>query len=177
MPRCISARSTLGVLLATLACAAPASAQTPASPSLQPNTITVTGSATVKPKPENRKSSTSIAAAVEAAEQAAVPLALTDGRTRATELARLAGMTLGSLLAIADAPASPYGYFGPFGQEGTFGPGRYCGTVRTPVFRTTKSGRRKVVRFRKRHTCRVPTRVSASFTMTFAATPGPAPAA
>lgn len=176
MPRCISARSTLGGLLAALACAAPASAQAPASPSLQPNTITVTGSATVKPKPENRNSSTSIAAAVEAAEQAAVPLALTDGRTRATELARLSGMSLGSLLAVAEALSSPYGYIGPFGQEGTFGPGRYCGTIRRAVFVRTKSGKRKRV-FRARRTCRVPSRVTASFTMTFAATPGPVPAA
>ena len=84
-------------------------------------------------------------------------------------------MALGSLLAVAEASASPYGPFlGPFGP-GAFGPGKYCGTVRRAVFRTTKAGRRKRVGTRTSRVCRVPPEVAASLTMTFsAAVPPPA---
>lgn len=167
----ISSRyAALVVATTALAGAAPASAQ---SPALEPNTITVTGTGTVRPAPADRNSNASIVAAVEQAERAALPLALDDGRARAARLAQLAGMTLGPLLAIAEPAAAPYGPFGPFavGPIGTFGPDRFCGTIRTPVYRRTKSGRRKRVGVRSRRVCRVPRQIAASVTMTFRATP------
>jgi hypothetical protein len=39
------------------------------------------------------------------------------------------------------------------------------------VFRTDSAGKRKPVRTRAIHTCRVPTQVSVSYGMTFATTP------
>ena len=134
----------------------------------------MTGTGTVRPTPENRNDNASIANAVEAAEQAATPRAIRDGQTRAVKLAGLSGMTLGPLLAIAEAQPAPFGFYGPFGQSGTFGPGRFCGKTRTPIFVKTKRGTRKRVGFRTRRTCRVPARVTASVTMTFAASPPPA---
>jgi len=61
---------------------------------------------------------------------------------------------------VTDAQVSPYG---PFGFYGTFGPDRFCGTVRTAVIRTDKTtGKRKRVGFRTHHTCRVPSTVTSS---------------
>ena len=52
----------------------------------------------------------------------------------------------GAIVSVSDAQTSPYG---PFGFYGTFGPDRFCGTVRTAVFRTDKAtGKRKRVGFR-----------------------------
>jgi uncharacterized protein YggE len=168
-----SARAAGAAVLVTLVCAAPAAAQAPAPP----NTITVTGTGSVKPSPQDRKSNASIAKAVEAAEAAATPLAIADGRGRAASLASLAGMTLGPLIAISEGVPSPFGFYGPvYGQQGTFGPGKFCGTVRTPIFRRTPSGGRKLVRTRTRHTCRIPPQVTESLGMTFAAVPPPPPA-
>ncbi len=178
MPHIRSTRTAGAVFVAALACALPtaAQAQTPAPPA--PTTVTVTGTATVKPTPLNRKSSPSIAKAVRDAKLAATPLALADGRVRAANLATQAGFGLGALLAITEGSASPYPFaIGPsYGQEGTFGPGRFCGTIRQPIFRRTANGGRKLVRTRTRHTCRVPAQVVTSLEMTFATTPPPPPA-
>ena len=174
MPVPVRTRVGLVVALASLVCVASASAQQAAPSGLQPNTITVTGTGTVTPKPANRTSNASIAAAVERAETAATPLAIGDGQGRAKRLADLSGMTLGPLLAIAETQAVPYGIILPFGGIGTVGPGRFCGTARTPLFATTKQGKRKRVGFRARRVCRVPPQVSTSLTMTFGAVPPPA---
>jgi uncharacterized protein YggE len=165
-----SARAAGAAVLLSLACAAPAAAQSPAPP----NTITVTGTGVVKPAPQDRKSNASIAKAVRDAEAAATPLAIADGRARAANLAGLAGMTLGQLIAITEGATSPFGFYGPvYGQQGTFGPGKFCGTVRVPIFRRTANGGRKLVRTRTRHTCRIPPQVTATLGMTFATTPAP----
>jgi uncharacterized protein YggE len=167
-------RAALAITATVLTCAAPAAAQTATQPSLAPDTLTVTGTAAVKPTPVNRNSNASIIAAIEKAEDAVTPRALADGRDRAAKLAGLSGMTLGALLAVAETSPSPYGpFFGPFSQSGSFGPGDYCGTVRRPVYRRTKQGTRKRVGWRSRRVCRIPAQVSTSLTMTFAATPRP----
>ena len=165
-----SARAAGAAVLATLVCAAPAAAQAPAPP----NTITVTGSGSVKPSPQDRKSNASIATPGEDAGAAATPLAIADGRARAERLAGLAGLTLGPLIAISVGAPSPFGFYGPvYGQQGTFGPGKFCGTVRVPIFRRTPNGARKLVRTRTRHTCRIPPQVTESLGMTFATIPPP----
>jgi uncharacterized protein YggE len=171
MPHVTAVR--LGVLAAAafLTCSASAGAQSPAPPALTPNTITVTGTGEVKPTPADAKRNESIAAAVEEAKAAATPRALADGLARATRLAQLAGMKLGSLLAIAEGASAPFGFYGPYGQEGTFGPGRFCGTIRSSTLVKTKSGKRKRI-VRTRRGCRVPREVSQTLTMTFAATAG-----
>jgi len=160
-------RSRRRCLIAALAVAAlppaTAAAQQPA------RTVAAQGVASAKvTPPSDREHEAPIRAAVEAAEGKALPRAIADAREKATDLAKLAGLTLGPIVSISDAPASPYGPF--FGTYGTFGPDRFCGTLRTAVFRRDKNGKRVRVRTRSRHTCRVPATVTSSVTVTFAAT-------
>ena len=164
-------RAAIAVVAVTLACApAAADAQVPAPP--PPPTITVTGTGTVKPTPLNRQSNASIARAVRDAKAAATPLAFADGRERAENLAAQTGLVLGALLGITEGATSGFAFFGPsYGQEGTFGPGRFCGTIRMPILRRTANGGRRVVRFRSRHGCRVPAQVVTSLGMSFSTTP------
>lgn len=168
-------RAGIAAVIASLACAVPATAQAQVPAPAPPTTVSVTGTGIVRPTPLNRKSSASIAKAVRDAKAAATPLALVDGRTRAANLAAQSGLVLGSLLAITEGSTSPFGFFGPSsGQEGTFGPGRFCGTRRVPIFRRSANGGRRLVRFRSRHACRVPPQVVTTLEMAFSTTPAPA---
>lgn len=165
----------VGVAAASLACAGPAAAQAPGVPApFAPTTVTVTGTGIVKPTPADRKSNASIAKAVAAAKAAAAPIAIADGRARAANVAALNKLTLGALLAITEGSSGPTPFFfiGPYGsQEGTFGPGRFCGTVRRVIFKRDKAGKRKRAGTRSTHTCRVPAQVAVSYGMTFSTTP------
>ena len=156
---CLVASMAVCVLFASSA-----QAQTPAPE----RTVAAQGVASVKVvAPKYRKHEAPIRAAVEAAEAKALPRAMAAAREKATELARLSGLTLGAIVSISDAQTSPYG---PFGFYGTFGPDRFCGTVRSAIFKTHKTtGKRKRVGVRTRHTCRVPSTVTSSLTVTFAA--------
>ena len=158
--RCLIASLAVSVLSASTA-----QAQSPAPD----RTVAAQGAASVTVvKPKDRTHEGPIHAAVEAAEAKALPRAIADARSKAAELARLSGLTLGPIVAISDGPSSPYGPF--FGFYGTFGPDRFCGTVRTSVFRTDKTtGKRVRVGSRSRHTCRVPPTVTSTVTVTFAA--------
>jgi uncharacterized protein YggE len=175
MSQSSSRRTVLAVAAASLACASPAAAQAPvAPPPLPPTTVTVTGTGIVKPTPLNRKNNASIAKAVAAAKAAAAPLAITDGRARAAKVAALNRLTLGTLLAITEGGYGPTPFFflGPYGnQEGTFGPGKFCGTIRRVVFKTDSAGKRRRAGTRSIHTCRVPPQVSVSYGMTFSTAP------
>ena len=85
-----------------------AQAQSPAPE----RTVAAQGAASVKViAPKDRTHEGPIHAAVEAAEAKALPRAIADARSKATELARLSGLTLGPIVAISDAPISPYGPF------------------------------------------------------------------
>lgn len=166
-------RTVLAVAVASLACASPAAAQAPAPP-LPPTTVTVTGTGTVKPTPANPKSNASIAKAVAQAKAAAAPLAIADGRARAANVAALNRLTPGTLLAITEGPTgpTPFYFIGPYGsQDGTFGPGKFCGTIRRVIFKRDSAGKRKRAGTRAIHTCRVPPQVAVSYGMTFATTP------
>jgi uncharacterized protein YggE len=155
--RCLLVASTVALLLA-----ASAHAQTPGPE----RTIQATGVASAKVKaPSDRTHEAPIRAAVEAAEEKALPRAVAEARSKATDLARLSGLTLGAIVAISDTGSSPYGPF----FYGTFGPDRFCGTVRTPIFKRGKDGKRHRVGTRTRHTCRVPPTVTSTVTVTFAA--------
>ena len=113
--------------------ASSAQAQTPAPQ----RTVAAQGVASVKVvAPKDRAHEGPIRAAVEAAEAKALPRAIAGARENATELARLAGLQLGPIISISDAQSSPYGPF--FGFYGTFGPDRFCGTVRSPCSAPTR---------------------------------------
>jgi hypothetical protein len=156
--RCLLVASTVAVLLP-----ASAHAQTPGPD----RTIQATGVASVKVKaPSDRTHEAPIRAAVEAAEEKALPRAVAEARSKATDLAKLSGLTLGAIVSISDSGSSPYGPF----FYGTFGPDRFCGTIRTPVFKRGKDGKRHRVGTRTRHTCRVPPTVTSTISVTFAAT-------
>jgi hypothetical protein len=156
--RCLLVASSIGLLLP-----ASAVAQQPAPG----RTVEAAGVASVKVKaPSDRKHEAPIRAAVEAAEAKALPRAMADARSKAAELARLSGLTLGGIESIADTSSSVYGPF----FYGTFGPDRFCGTLRTAVFKRGKDGKRHRVGTRTRHTCRVPPTVTSTVSVTFAAT-------
>lgn len=130
----------------------------------QTPTLTASGTASAVPEPENRRSETSIRAAVEAAEAAALPRAVADARTHATALAAAAGLTLGALITISDAPANPYSFYGPLG---TFPNGRYCGQVRR-TRTVVRDGVRRRVAAGTRRMCRIPPQVVSSVQLTYA---------
>jgi len=156
--RCLLVASTVAVLLP-----ASAHAQTPGPD----RTIEATGVASVKVKaPSDRTHEAPIRAAVEAAEAKALPRAVAEARSKAADLAKLSGLTMGAIVSISDTASSPYGPF----FYGSFGPDRFCGTIRTTVFKRGKDGKRHRVGTRTRHTCRVPPTVTSTVSVTFAAT-------
>jgi uncharacterized protein YggE len=138
----------------------------PAARAQTPATLSASGLAEAQVKPENRKSESSIRAAVAAARAQALPKAVTQAKANALELAKAAGVTLGALVSITDAAGQP-NYYVPY-SYGSFGPNRYCGDV--PNYKTvTRDGRKRRVRVKGTHrVCRVPSRVYASATVTFA---------
>jgi uncharacterized protein YggE len=144
--------------------ASAAQAQSPAPD----RTVAATGAASVKViAPKDRTHEGPIHAAVEAAEAKALPRAIAEARSKATELARLSGLTLGPIVSISDTPSAPYG---PYGFYSRFGPDRFCGTVRTSVFKRSKTtGKRVRVGSRSRRICQIPPTVVSTVTVTFGA--------
>jgi hypothetical protein len=158
--------------LATVAAAAmlavpAAEAQAPPGKS-----VTTIGVGTASVKPEDRKDNASIKEAIEAADAAARPKAIASARERATELAQAAGLTLGGITSVSDAPTVPY-YYGPFGGpyqlQGTFGPGKFCGNIRTSHIKRDSNGRAHRVLGKRHRVCRFPSTLTVSLTVTFAA--------
>jgi len=171
---CTISRARVGVAATTaltaLALSAPAAQAQQPAPAPGANTISVIGKAQVKPTPLDGKSDASIRKAVGDARRIAIPQALANGRQRAAELSTLAGLPLGALISVAEtSTATPFFFPGQFGEDGTFGPGRYCGIVRQSIFRRDSTGKRKRVGSRERRVCRVPSVVSSNLTMVFAA--------
>jgi hypothetical protein len=154
--------ATLTALLALLL-AASARADPPA------RSITAVATADVavsKPIAQNDKA---VAAAIDAARQKAGPQAIALAKAEAQRLAAAAGFTLGDLVSVAEQAPTPFGPFA-YGVDGTFGPGKWCGQIRTPIFRKTTSGRRGFThRVRKHFGCRIPLEVSVTISATFAA--------
>jgi Protein of unknown function (DUF541) len=133
--------------------------------------VTTIGIGTASVKPKDRKSNTSIKEAVEAADTAARPKAIASARERATELAQAAGLTLGGITSVSEASSFPY--YGPFGApyalQGTFGPGKYCGTVRSSHLKRDSKGNVRRVLGKRHRVCRFPSTINVSLTVTFAA--------
>ena len=150
--------------LAALVLAAPAGAADP------PHSVTAIASSTVQVPQNTAKNDAAIRAAVAAARDKAAPDAIANATIEAQKLAAAAGWTLGAMTSVAELPPSPFGPFSTYGQDGTFGPGKYCGTIRTPIYRKGKNGRRIFTRhFRSHHGCRIPGQVTATLSATFAA--------
>ena len=153
------------VASATLIAAPAASGQAPAPT----RTITSTGTGRVTVDRDVAKNSKAIGAAVEAARERAVRLAIANAREEATRLAAAGGLALGPLVAVSEPVPSPF-FGGPasYGSEGTFGPGKFCGTIRTPIRRRTAGGRLRTVGTRSRFGCRIPPEANVSISATFA---------
>jgi hypothetical protein len=114
-------------------------------------------------QPRDRRSSPSIARALLGARAAATPAALASARRAATATARAAGLALGSLFSVAEVRRS----FEDL-SVGSFGPGRYCGFVRRPIFRRDPAtGRRRVVRRVRARRCFFDRRVAVGLRVTF----------
>ena len=151
-------------LFASLAAVPAASAQQPAA--APPETVTATATARVDIVRPRTLSDRTILAAVERARVALAPEALRLVRREAVILGYAAGVRVGRLIAVQD---SPFGPFGPFDYQaqGTFGPGRFCGTVARVRVRVI-NGRRIRERIGSRRTCRVPREVSRTVSATYA---------
>lgn len=109
-----------------------------------------------------------IRAAVDRARQRAVTQAIANARQQAARLASGAGATLGSVLAIEELVPPHFGHWA-YGTDGTFGPGKFCGRVRSRKFRRLPNGRRVPVGpVRSRFTCRIPQEVQHTLKVTFA---------
>jgi hypothetical protein len=165
--RLLAGRLRWVAVLAVVAAGLPAASAVAQQPAAG-KSVQVLGVGEADVKPENRRSNASIQRAVERANAAALPRAFQAAGVHAAELARLSGMTLGEIISVSDVPASPYGPFGFGPFEGTFGPGRWCGTIRRPVFRRV-DGRRRRVGTRTRRVCHFPSEVYVSVTVTYAA--------
>jgi uncharacterized protein YggE len=133
--------------------------------------VTTVGIGTASVTPKDRKSNASIKEAVEAADTVARPKAITSARERATELAQAAGLTLGGITSVSEASQFPY--YGPFGApyalQGTFGPGKFCGSIRTSRVKRDANGNVHRVLGKRHRVCRFPHTINVSLTVTFAA--------
>jgi hypothetical protein len=149
--------------LFTLVSAASALADPPA------RSITAVATADVAVSKHVAQNNAAVAAAIEAARRQAGPQAIALATAEAQRLAAAAGFTLGAMLSVAEQSPSPFGPFA-YGIDGTLGPGKWCGQIRTPIFHKAKSGRRVFThRFRKHFGCRIPPEASVTISATFAA--------
>jgi uncharacterized protein YggE len=150
-----------------LAAVAQAQDPTPATPAA--HTLVAAGTGSVKPTPNDRNDNASIVAAVAKASAKALPLAVADARSQARELATATGVTLGALVAVSNTSVTS-GFYGPiyYGTLGTFGPGKFCGDVRTRTSTVDANGKRHYGKFRTRHVCRVPATIQRTVSLTFA---------
>jgi hypothetical protein len=125
--------------------------------------LVASGTDQARVTPHDRRSSASIRRALLAARLAAAPDALAQARRDAASLAAGAGLSLGALVAIAEVRQP---YYDP--AAGSFGPGRFCGTIRRPVFRRDQAtGRRRIVRRVAQRRCFFPTETTVTLRVTY----------
>jgi hypothetical protein len=156
----------VGAIVIALAGGSSAYAQTTSTA----QTITATGFGQARVRPVNRHNNASIAAAYDKARQVAIGLALSQAQEYAAEYAQGTGMTLGSPIAVSDETTNQFAY-GIGINGGTFGPGKFCGTERVPVFKKV-NGKRKLVRLKKEHRCITPSYAYATLVVTYSASSG-----
>lgn len=132
--------------------------------------MTAIGTAEVRPTPTDRDNNDAIRRAVRAAEREAIPLAVAAARARAVEIGFAGGLRVGAVVSMAET--TPVPFYGPFDVRGTFGPGRFCGDVgRYRIVRGANGRIVRRIRTGTRRLCRVPSRVAASVSVTYAASP------
>jgi hypothetical protein len=134
----------------------------------QPDTVTATGTGQHAVHPKNRKDNASIAAAYDAARQAAIGGALEEAHRYALAYAKGVRLTLGAVQSVSDVQNSVF--YGPGQFVGPFGPNQFCGTLRQPILKKEKNGRRKVIGTKKVHRCFVPRSAFVTLTVTYSAT-------
>jgi post-segregation antitoxin (ccd killing protein) len=168
------ARRTVPLASAAVA-AAPALIAAPAAEGQAPapsRTITATAAGRVTVDRDVAQNSRAIGAAVEAAHDRAVRVAIANAREEAQRLAAAGGLTLGALVSVAEPQPSPFlggPGAGAYGTEGTFGPGKFCGRIRTAIRRRDARGvLRNTGRVRTRFGCRVSPEVAQTVSATFA---------
>lgn len=169
-PLAFRAVAVLAIFAFVAGClAAVANAQAPV-PTTQQRTLVAVGTGTINVTPKDRNDNASIVAAVRAANDKALPAALTDARTQATQLAAAAGVTLGPVISLSNSGTSGTGvFYGPYySVVGTFGPNRFCGTVRTRSSSVDKRGVRHYGRPKSHRVCRVPSVIQRSVQLTYA---------
>jgi len=158
-------RRLLVLGVAGLTWAAPAVAA-----SSMPGSVSATGTKLVKVAPTNRKSNSSIVAAVTAAQKAGINGALASAHDNAVRYAKASGLTLGTISSVSDVQnnngGGVYGPYGGGGFNGPFGPNQYCGIEHRPVFKTVHH-KQKLVRVRKVHACIVPPYEATTLTVTY----------
>jgi len=171
------ARRTVPLAAAVAAAAllvAPAAADAQAPAPAPSRTITAIAAGRVPVNRSVAQNNRAIAAAVESARNRAIPLAVAHAREEAQRLAAAGGLTLGPLVSVSEPEPSPF-FGGPvggaYGAEGTFGPGKFCGRIRTPIRRRNARGRLvNTGRTRSHFGCRVPPEVTQTVSATFAVT-------
>ena len=161
--RTVAVVAVLAFLTGCLAALAQAQEPVPAPA----RTLVAAGSGQADVTPKNAKDNASIVAAIDAAQAKALPRALAEAKEEAQDLATAAGVTLGPLVTISNVGTQGV-FFGPYPFYGTFGPNRYCGTIRQPVFRTGQDGKRHRVGSRARHVCRFPRTLQRQVQLTYA---------
>ena len=133
-------RRRISAILLT-GCATLAVAGAPAA-AAQSSSVTATGTNQSVVHPRDRDNNASIVTAYDAARQAAIGGALKQAHEYALAYAKAVGLTLGPVVSVSDAQNSVF--YGPGQFIGPFGPDQFCGTLRQPIFKKGKNGRRKV---------------------------------
>jgi len=157
-------RRMWAILLAVGASAALAAAPAAAADA---QTVTATGTGQTAVHPTDRHNNASIVSAYDAARHAAIGGALTQAHEYAVEYAKSVGLTLGAVVSVSDAQNN--GFYGPGQFFGPFGPNQFCGTLRQPIVKKGKHGKRKIVGTKKVHRCIVPQFAYVSLTVTYSA--------
>jgi uncharacterized protein DUF541 len=142
----------------------------PAAPAADPSSRTVTAiaAARVTLSRDLPRNDTAIGRAVDRARQRAVTQAIANAREQAGRLAAGAGVALGEILGMEELVPPHFGHWA-YGTDGTFGPGKFCGRVRSRSFRRLPNGRRIAVGpVRTRRACRIPQEVQHTLKVTFA---------
>lgn len=115
------------------------------------------GAASVAIEPSNRERNQSIRRAALASRRTVTPEAAATARRNAGNAARAAGLTLGRIISISEAPPLYFGSSFYDAALGAFGPGQFCGFVRRPIFgRDPETGISEVVRRVRERRCMVP---------------------
>jgi hypothetical protein len=171
LPRHLVFRTVALVAVVAFAAGCLAAVSQAQEPTAAPQrTLVAVGAGLAKVTPKDRNANASIVAAIEAAEQQALPRAVADGRSEAQALATAAGVTLGTLVSVSNNPTVAGPFYGPYygSTYGSFGPNQFCGTIRVPVFKQGADGKRHRTGTRSRRVCRFPSTLQRTVQLTYA---------